>query len=48
MRYDEALAIAEVARTAPPALYEEYSELAIQATLAVVQEERKAPFQERV
>jgi glyoxylase-like metal-dependent hydrolase (beta-lactamase superfamily II) len=44
MPYDEALAIAEVARTDTPAMYEEFHELAIKATLVVLHEERKAPF----
>jgi glyoxylase-like metal-dependent hydrolase (beta-lactamase superfamily II) len=44
MPYDEALAIAEVARTDTPAMYEEFHELAIKATLVALHEERKASF----
>jgi hypothetical protein len=44
MPYDEALAIAEVVRADTPAMYEEFHELAIRATVVVLHEERKAPL----
>jgi glyoxylase-like metal-dependent hydrolase (beta-lactamase superfamily II) len=44
MPYDEALTIAEVARTDTPDMYEELHEIAIKATLVVLHEERKASF----